>query len=239
MTLVSSLKDFRNIADEIMSGINVGDELKRKTLMRLREKRRVHINKALIPAACLGVLLTAIGISGILPLHRGDTGVNPMAESGGVQTPFLTEDTPTGGEKNNPGSDAEVGWRVESLDEAKNSFGDFFLTPAYVPEGFTQSGINASGTLEDPALRVEMSYASGERSFVIIEDKNSPLIDFTGFETVDINGYDGYLKAARPDNYKAAAAHDTELHWHANGVRYAVAGQISGEEALRIANSME
>ena len=54
------MKDFKNIADDIMRDIKVNEELKQKTLIKYANKKNISISKLLIPAACFILILGII-----------------------------------------------------------------------------------------------------------------------------------------------------------------------------------
>jgi hypothetical protein len=98
------------------------------------------------------------------------------------------------------------------------------------------------------AEKVVLSYAAGERSFIIIEQKSSEKEGFLNFETIDINGMEGYLKPeigdsdGLPENggkETRTEIADTELHWFKDDVHYSISGMITQEDAIKVARSMK
>ena len=57
---MNKMKDFKNIADDIMRDIKVNEELKQKTLIKYANKKNISISKLLIPAACFILILGII-----------------------------------------------------------------------------------------------------------------------------------------------------------------------------------
>lgn len=137
------------------------------------------------------------------------------------------------------GNDDEMAnnWTLESVDEAQTSFGEAFLVPAYISEGFSLEKIKGYGQNRESLSKVVFTYTFNDQSFLIIEDKNAFPYSFSDFEKVDINGETGYLKkssaTSNTDGYL-----DTELYWQINGIDYQIMGFISEEEAIKIAKSM-
>jgi hypothetical protein len=125
-------------------------------------------------------------------------------------------------------------WTAKTVDEAGKWFGQGMLVPSYIPNGFTLHQINASGTKKEMAMKVIFSYSSADRFFSIIEDKNKNMAPnvFGGFETIDINGTKGHIKSD-------ASVLDTELQWTVDGVQFMISGQISKEEVMNVAKSLE
>ena len=67
---MNKMKDFKNIADDIMRDIKVNEELKQKTLIKYANKKNISISKLLIPAACFILILGIINIYHILKLEN-------------------------------------------------------------------------------------------------------------------------------------------------------------------------
>jgi len=243
---VSNMKDFRGIADDIMKEINVTEELKTKTLMQCMRKRHVTINKFLIPVACSVLLLGIVNMSGTLPLmtQTGDKNleintdikpeVNPMIGSGDGIQPL------PGQSNNNEASNSSTFTKLTftTLDEAKKSFGDSILIPSYIPESFKLDEIYASGFDGHKATKVVLSYLAGDKSFLIIEEKIEVQNEFINFKTIDINGTTGYLKPSVSEGSENSGIPDIELHWYKEGTHYLIAGLITENEAIKIANTM-
>jgi hypothetical protein len=125
-------------------------------------------------------------------------------------------------------------WSAKTVDEAGKRFGQGMLVPSYIPNGFTLHQINTSGTKKEIAMKVIFTYSSADRLYSVIEDKNKNMAPnvFDGYETVDINGTKGHIKSD-------ASVLDTELQWTVDGVQYMISGQISKEEVMNVAKSLE
>jgi hypothetical protein len=125
-------------------------------------------------------------------------------------------------------------WSVKTVEEAGKWFGQGMLEPTYTPSGFTLHQINASGMKKEMAMKVIFTYSSADRLYSVIEDKNKNLAPnvFGGYETVDINGIKGHLKSD-------ASVLDTELQWTVAGIQYMISGQISKDEVMNVAKSLE
>lgn len=54
---MNKMRDFKNIADDIMKDIKVDEDLKKKTLEKSLKKNNMPISKVLIPAACFLLII--------------------------------------------------------------------------------------------------------------------------------------------------------------------------------------
>jgi len=219
------MKDFKNIADEIMKDITATEELKTRTLRLYRKKRYSHVRSAILSAACIALMLGIAATQGIFPFLPDDgPQVSPLASPDDLprilMEPSDSTDSPKGELKT---------WLPDTIEQARLQFGDAFLVPAYLPEGFSLDSISASGYREEAAEEVILYYAKKEEVFSIIQDKTATGGRYNGYEEVDINGVKGYIKHGD----------GTVLFWIANGVHYSISGQISKDEAVETARSLK
>lgn len=246
---MSSMKDFKKIADDVMYDINVSDSLKEKVLQHCTGRYRIPVGRLLATAACGVLILGILNLSGLLkiktqPGEQGSHGPEIFSATSG-QTEIMPEQSDVN-ILNEPGTDTD--WLFNTVEEAAESFGSAFLVPSFIPEGFTQGTIYASGMDSFEAEKVVLCYAAGDRSFMIIEQKSSEKGEFLNFKTVNINGTEGYLKPETRDSVglpkngrKEAGTEitDTELHWFKDDVHYSVSGLITQEDAIKVARSMK
>ena len=234
-----NLKDFKHAADEAMSNINVSDELKKKTLLRCTAKKHFYINKQLLSAACIVIVVGIVSISGILN-YKSLTGVphNHQAE------PFISPGRNTAGNPESAHSDASPlhgtfeTKMLKTLKEAAEVFGDKFFTPSYVPERFRLDTIFAFGLKDASADRIILNFISENQSFSIVQEKALWENAFTGNKQVDINGFIGYISSEKaPGADKESST--TEVYWYNEEVIYRVVGMITESEAIKIARSLE
>ncbi len=236
---MSSMKDFKNIADEIMSDINAGEELKKKTLMQCTKKRPVPVIRILVPAACFVFILAAVSMSGLLS-HKpnkgelgnmGNENFSIMSGTGeGIE--ILPGET---GNSTGLENDKVKNWTYKTLEEASKGFGEFFLAPSFIPEDFELEQVYAEGSNDKEVTKVVISYLSGDKSFLIIEEKTDLQSGLMNFQAVDINGTKGYSKPY----IEGGEIPDAEIHWFKDGIHYSVCGLITEEEAINIARSMK
>lgn len=227
--------NFRQAADEAMQDINVTQELKERVLARSTNKRRAPVFRLAAMAACTVLIFGILNFSGVLrrgyqPDNQNVQGTHGILEADNTQDAL---------------SAPEAGIFSATIEQsgmqAGQSFGGAFLTPTYIPEGFQQEKILATGS--DPLIadKIILSYIAEERTFVIIEEKIPEADNFLDDgandiddaadigETVVINGTEGYQKADPSGS---------QVHWFKDGVYYSVFGQITVEEAVKVARSM-
>lgn len=233
---MTSNKDFKIIADEIMSDIRVTEELKEKVLMRSMKKKKISINRYIAIAASFILIIGTINLFGMFSMQllkekEGNPDVNLLVDSdnNGETLPAQTDNSFIGQKKR---------WILKTLLEAKRSFGDSFLSPSYIPEGFQLTKISATGTKKEIATKVVLSFNSDSQSFLVIEEKSNLQYGFINYKVIEINGTVGHLK---PNTLSEDTNNnlDTELHWLKNGIHYSVVGLISDDEAIKVAESMD
>ncbi len=236
---MSDIKDFKKIADESMFDINVTEEMKNKVLEKCNEKQRTRmpVLKLAAVAACGVVVVGVLHFTGALKPVPPDGYQNRTYENqqrGIFSAPNDQEAVPGQSDisiMNEPFAARE--WQPDSLEEAERSFGEGFLIPYYIPEGYKQIGIYASGT-ESGTVKIIINYSADEQFFAIVEQKTEEVRESSGFEAVDINGTEGYVMS---DN--AGTITYTQLYWSDDGVMYTISGAMTKEEAVRIARSMK
>lgn len=236
---MGDIRDFRNIADEVMCDINVTDEMKNEVLNRCREKRKAHIPalKLAAVAACGVLVIGVLHFTGALkPILPDDQDKISENEQPGIFSAQDNQEKAPGQSDisimNEPFAAGE--WQPDSLEEAGRSFGEGFLTPSHIPEGYRQIGIYASGPDSGRADKIIINYSADERFFAIIQQKTEESGEFSDFEAVDINGSNGYIMS---DN--AGTVSYTQLYWSDDGIMYTISGALAKEEALRTARSMK
>jgi hypothetical protein len=240
---VTDIKDFKTIADEFMSDIQSNEKLRHATLARCKEKSRMPLGRILAAAACLTIVL---GVAQMLPgLSRLPEAMEPGSQEMNIMlTPYNTAGTEglaassapgDSGVNKAAGDDSYREWKLQSLSDAGQVFGEAFLTPYSIPEGFEKGEILASGRDTNSADRIILSYATKkDHSFLISEEKSASAAEnFQDFRKVDIDGTTGYARSERTGEVEMA-----EVHWFKNRVHYTVAGAISEEEAIETAGSM-
>jgi hypothetical protein len=236
---MDKLQDFKSIADEMMSDIKVGDELREKTLRRCREEPQKHFGRVLLPAA--GFLLAA-GIFGITQLltFPDSTASNNSSASNTLMAADAGTQIMQGESANSVKSQdySFLEWQPDTLIEAGTDFGDAFLTPGYLPDNFKLEQIQALGVNENSADKILMSYVSGNRSYLITQEKSKQQDSYQGFDQITINGINGFLSSTEAEGVDDESVY-TELYWYTDEAQYSVTGLISADEAVKIAKAME
>ncbi len=230
------MRDFKNIADDIMKDIKVNEELKEKTLSKCLKKKYRPINKLMIAAALFLLIIRITNVSHILPLknqqNQDDTPENNIMSVDGI------ESTPENSISNIP-SKEEKNWVIDTLDVAKRDFGNNFSIPTYITQNYKLQEINAWGFDEGEANKIILSYFSGEKSFMITQDKTQIENEYVNYEKVDINGNVGLLSINKSIDSENEYSMNTELYWSKNNIYYSIKGLITQEEAIKIAKSMK
>lgn len=119
---------------------------------------------------------------------------------------------------------------VQTPEEASARFGSALLVPSSMPEGFALDYIETTGMDPNAATRAVFFYQSGDQTIVYTVDRDQAVIPYDLFETIEVNGSEGYVYA-QPQL--------TELYWIADGIQYAIVGPLTQEEALAAAASLE
>jgi hypothetical protein len=127
--------------------------------------------------------------------------------------------------------------KIESLEAARDEFGEGFLVPAQLPEGFRLESIHAYGE-KGEASQIILAYASEDKSFLVIEEKTETRLQVENARKVELQGETGYLNPGFPQDQQPDPVMN-ELHWYVNNVHYSVGGLISEQETVEIALSMK
>jgi len=115
-----------------------------------------------------------------------------------------------------------------SADEAKAAFGQGLLVPNAGPEGYELADITAVGMEGEPARDVIFTYAAGEKTVTFTASRNPAAFPADLFSPVKVDGADGFV-------YEQPGL--IELFWVRDGIQYAITGPLTGEEAMRLAES--
>jgi hypothetical protein len=244
------MKDFKKIADEAMSEIYVTEEMKDKVIAKCKNKSRIPARRLIALAACGVLILGALEFSGGQRLKnllesQPNQQMNIFSATNTAAPGVASAQGPKdngGAEKSGIGKGATAEWKPANLEEAGAGFGPEFLAPAYTPDDYKLGQINASGADTKNAVKVVITYSSGNRFFTITEQKesgvaNSPEL-FKDYRKVKIGGSDGYIKTAAPGESSDSGTANTEIHWFKNDIHYSVTGELTQEDALMTAELM-
>lgn len=224
---MDELRDFKKIADEAMLDINVTEEMMDKVLKKgasVKRQTGMPLYRLAAAAAC-GILIYGIILfTGMLKPNIADI---PQDDQSGI---FSANQPEAGGPEGGILSEPRIlQWQPVSPEEAAESFGEGFLIPSYIPEGFQPADIYASGAVSERTDSVVLNYLGGDRSFHIMEQRSEEAWKFPGFEMIDINGTDGFVNSLEQF---------TEVYWYADGVQYSVSGILTRDEAIMTARAM-
>lgn len=232
------MMDFKNIADDIMKDVKVDEELKTKTLQKCLNKNYRSINKVLIAAACFLLIIGIVKISHILPLKNQEN-QDETSENNIMMSIDGIESTPENSGNNILNVEEEKSWVIDTLDNAKREFGNYFLIPMYIPQDYKLQEINVWGLEQGKATKIILSYSSGEKSFMIIQENGEMENQFIDYEQVDINGAKGLVRINISTGIENEDIMKTELHWFKDDVHYLIEGLITKEDAIEIARYMK
>lgn len=235
---MNKMRDFKNIADDIMKDIKVDEDLKKKTLNKCLKKKKRPINKVLIVAASFLLIIGIANISNILPLkNQEDQDITP--ENNLMMSVDNTESTPESSGNNILNAEEEKSWGIDTLDNAKIDFESTFIIPTYIPQDYELEKINAYGSEEGKAYKIILNYFLEDKSFMIIQEKGQMENEFVNYEEIDINGAIGFLNKNISEDRKNEDSMNIELHWFKNEVHYLINGLITQEDAIKVARSMK
>ncbi|TLS52365.1 hypothetical protein FE782_10355 [Paenibacillus antri] len=218
-------RQFREESDEMLfSNIEMSEDLKakvRRTAAAEKPVRRTAFPKSwmLGAAALAAAVMLLIGY----PMLQPPAAPTPGDQSAGSEPPA------NGGAV---GSDLSqlITTPLSTVDEAATAFGAELHVPNDVPEGFTLSEIAAVGMEGEPARDVIFTYASGEKSLTFVASRLPAAFPADLFSKTTVGGADGFV-------FEQPGL--TELFWSVDGIQYSVTGQITGEEALQVAESAQ
>lgn len=234
---MNKMRDFKNIADDIMKDIKVDEDLKKKTLEKSLKKNNMPIRKVLIPAACFLLIIGIVNIPHILSLKNPKIRTE-YTDNNIISSVDETESAPEDSNINILNSEEKY-WVIDTFDDAKRNFGDVFLIPTYIPEDYNIEEITASGIKEGSASKIIINYFLENKSFLITQEKIQIENELVNYEKVDINGTIGLLKENILISNKYENTINTELYWSKDGINYSITGLITKEDAIKIARSMK
>lgn len=232
---MSSLKDFKNSADEIMRDITVSQELKHKTLMRIKKRKSNFIKTALVPAACIMILLVSVSI-----WKLGTATTQPNKGINDIQNANIMNATENNTLPASPGKDitnnskATVSGSLNSLEEAKKYIGNIPIVPSYLPDGAKLINIQGVSYNNENRKSIWIQYSLEDNTFVVSIEQKGQWESFEGYKDVEVNGLKGHMKS-----YKDASYESSELRWFSDKNLYTVEGGIPIEETLKIARSLK
>ncbi|MFT4416144.1 DUF4367 domain-containing protein [Fredinandcohnia humi] len=126
-------------------------------------------------------------------------------------------------------------WELSTEEEVKKKLGENVRIPTYIPQQFDLESIHATGMSESELNKAVFTFMDMELSFLVIIERRGKIHDKPlGFEQVQINNSEGYLKTERD-----VETNITELHWYEGEYHYSVNGLLSPEEAIKVAEAFK
>lgn len=234
---MDSLKQFKDIANEAMKDITVNNDLKEKTMMRIRPKKNNLIKATLIPAGCLIVMLAAVFMwKSPLKLYYPNNQISENTpQNANIMLAPENNTLPIAQEGKQAGIlRSTVSNSLKTLEEAKQFMSNSAVIPTYLPRGYELKRIQAVVYNNEKRRSLSIEYVLADKSFVISIEQNSDWKSFEGYKDVNINGITGHMKIFKDGSYESA-----ELRWFIDKSLYTVEGEISEEEAVKISKSLK
>ncbi|REE67593.1 uncharacterized protein DUF4367 [Paenibacillus taihuensis] len=117
---------------------------------------------------------------------------------------------------------------LRSVEEAKTAFGEGLRLPAVIPDGYTLTEMEAVGMPGQPARDILFTYNLGEQTVVFSASRMETAYPPELFTKTKVGNVEG-VEFEQPNM--------TELYWTVDDVHYGIIGPISGDEAMKMAES--
>lgn len=235
---MSSLRNFKDTADEIMKDITVSSELKEKTLMKCTEKNnRRFIRSLMLPAVCAGIILILGVVWGHdfkIQIPNYLTGSNEPQNANVMIAPENSTSPLSSNSEQGTLSSTIKSVDLKTMGDAKEFLEVEILEPSYLPGSFKIKRIY--GIMDESNRRKSgfIECVSGDKTFVISVEQNTDWKSFEGYKNVDINGVQGYM-----NTFEESSIEISELRWFMGKNLYIVSGAISEADALKVARSLK
>lgn len=118
--------------------------------------------------------------------------------------------------------------KVGTVEEAKTAFGEGLLVPSALPEGFALTEIVTVGMPGEPVRDALFTYTSGEKTLTFAASRMAAAFPAELFTKTQVGGMDAFV-FEQPEL--------TELFWVADGVQFSITGPLTGNEAIKAAES--
>lgn len=216
----------KELDDMLFSKMELSDSVKQKIRKQAaaeqRSRRRFVLPKAWL--AGTAALVAAVVIV---------TGLPMLQEPAAVPTPT---DNSSGTVL--PGNGGAIGSELSQLittpfgtaEAAKTAFGSGVHVPQVAPEGFKLAEIVGVGMKDQPLRDLNFTYGSGDKTVTFSASHMPAAFPTDLFTQTKVGGADGFI---------FEQAEFTELFWVVDGIQYGVSGPISGDEAMKVAESVE
>jgi hypothetical protein len=118
---------------------------------------------------------------------------------------------------------------LQNAEEAKSLYGEGLHLPSYTPKAYLNNRIVAFSTTKDGVSKVDFTYATDNKNYILSVEKNASLEPFMNDEKIEINDVTGYI---------FSDANLTTLYWLIDDNLYSITGMLPREETLKIARSI-
>lgn len=211
--------------DMLFSGLELSDSVKQKIREQAaaeQKSRRFVLPKAWLAGAAGLVAVAVIVVAG-LPMLQEPAAVPTPTDSAGIVLP---------GDGGTTGSELSqlITTSFGTAEAAKTAFGPGVLAPRVAPEGFQLTEIAGVGMMDQPLRDLNFTYGSGDKTVTYSASRMPAAFPTDLFTLTEVGGVDGYI---------FEQAQFTELFWVVDGIQYSLAGPISGDEAMKVAESVE
>lgn len=220
-------EQLREESDDILfSGMEMNDQLKRRIRQQAAAEKPVkrRFNPAKLWVMGTVVLAASVWMIAGFPLLQQPSIPTPVEDPAGNSLP------PANGGAAGSDLSSLITTPVSSVEEAKTVFGSSLLTPSVVPEGFTLSEITVVGMEGESARDAIFTYIAGDKTITVVASRMPAAFPVEMFTKTQVDEAEGYI-------FEQQGL--TELFWMGDAIQYSVIGQITGAEAMSIAESME
>ncbi|MGG4143082.1 DUF4367 domain-containing protein [Paenibacillus algorifonticola] len=215
----------KEMDDMLFSRMELSDSVKQKIRKQAaaeqRSRRRFVLPKAWLAGSA--ALVAAVVIVTALPMLQEPAAVPTPTDSPGIVL---------------PGNGGATGSELSQLmttplgttEAAKAAFGSGVLVPQVAPEGFKLAEIVGVGMKDQPLRDLNFTYGSDDKTVTFSASRMPAAFPTDLFTPTKVGGADGFI---------FEQAEFTELFWVVDGIQYGVSGPISGDEAMKVAESVE
>lgn len=219
-------KHMREESDDMLfNGMELSDSVKQNIRKATVDKksRRFMLPKAWLAGAA--AMVAAVVIIAGLPSLQESAVPTPTENSVGTVQPE-TGGTGAASSELSQLNTTSFG----TAEEAKAAFGAGVLVPAVAKEGMELAEIVGVGMEGEPLRDLNFTYRLGDKTITFSASRMPAAYPADLFTPAKVGGVDGFI---------FEQAEYTELYWMVDGIQYGVSGPISGDEAMKIAESVK
>ncbi|MFC4099035.1 hypothetical protein [Paenibacillus xanthanilyticus] len=218
-------RQFREESDDMLfSGMDMSEQLKRSIRQEAageKAPRKRSFAKSwkvgaagLVAAAMIAVAIPLLDQPSVpAPGNQVAENVPPTPNNGGTAGSEVSQLTTT---------------KLGSIEDARAAFGEGLRLPTVVPQGYALTEMTAVGMPGQPARDILFTYASGEKTVTFSASRMAPAYPAELFAKTKVGDAEGAI-FEQPGM--------TELFWTVDDIHYGVTGPITGEEAMKVAES--